>query len=621
MHGGRVPESGKQISIIPADNRSPRFRIAIGAALMLGFGTLVFMAAASVLGIGLWSARENTIELLRDREEYLVDLLVERVRGHLNPVMEANAYVANLIGNKSVDPADRQQLADTMRSAMAATPQVVGMAFLTHDMRLFRYQRATGRLRVLQLNLTDNPNVPEELEKARAASRPYWGNLIRSEELKSTLLNRRSPVRRDGRFIGILISAVSLADLSHFLEEADRNSKDQHSFLLYGSDYVLAHPSMADGDYPRSARQPIPAIEQMDDPVLRNIWNAAARRQGVVRGVKTLEHLLDLGEDTYVVMYRQIEGFAAIPLRVGAYVKLERGFGPQFIRLWRASVTGLIIVVIAVIGALWLGRRMARPIGDLADAAEQIRTLQLDPPPSVDRSRLKELDNAANAFNSMISGLKWFETYVPRTLVRSLLADNDESAVTSAERDVTVIFTDIRSFTTRAEALTATETAEFLNNHFTLVASCVESQGGTIDKYIGDSVMAFWGAPHAVADHAARACHAAIAIRDRIAAENAENELLGLPILKMGIGIHSGKVIAGNIGAPGRVNYTLVGDTVNLAQRLEQLCKPLAEPELAVTILISHDVAERVSGIFVTDDCGTQTIRGRVASMNVFRLK
>lgn len=613
-------KAGKQISVPPAGIQPRRFRIAIGAALMVGFGSLVFLAAASVLGIGLWSARENTVELLRDREQYLVDLLVERVRGHLDPVMKANAYMADLIADGSIDPSNQEQLADNMRSAMAATPQVEGMAFLASNGQVFRYQRATGRLSVVQRNLADSPGLSLGLERARATDRPYWGNLIRPVGLKATLLNRRSPVHRDGRFMGILVSAISIADLSRFLQDADRNSTDQHSFLLYGSDYVLAHPSMADGNYPRSERQPIPAIEQMDDPVLRNIWNAAARRQGVVRGLGTSEHLLDLGDDTYIVMYRQIEGFAAVPLRVGAYFKLESGFGPQFIRLWRASVAGLIILFVAVIGALWMGRGMARPIGALADAAEKIRTLQIDPPPTVERSRLKELDNAANAFNSMISGLKWFETYVPRTLVRSLLADNDETAVLSTERDVTVIFTDIRQFTALAESLSAAETADFLNQHFSLVAGCVEEQGGTVDKYIGDSVMAFWGAPYPVSDHAARACRAAIDIRTQIAAENAANQAKGLPPLKMGIGIHSGKVLAGNIGAPGRVNYTLVGDTVNLAQRLEQLCKPLAEPDNAVTILVSEEVERSLDASFTASDCGPQPIRGRAGSLTVFRL-
>ena len=94
----------------------------------------------------------------------------------------------------------------------------------------------------------------------------------------------------------------------------------------------------------------------------------------------------------------------------------------------------------------------------------------------------------------------------------------------------------------------------------------------------------------------------------------------GHPPLEMGIGIHSGKVIAGNIGAPSRVNYTLVGDAVNLAQRLEQLSKPLAKPGDAVTILISRQVTDALDGQFVTEELGTHSIRGRVASLEVFRL-
>jgi class 3 adenylate cyclase len=611
----------KQISTISTRNQEPRFRIAIGTALMVGFGTLVFIAAASVLGIGIWSARENTIELIRDGEELQVELLVERVRGHLDPVMKANAYLAKLMAEGVVDTTDQDQVISYMRGAMAATPQVVGMALLTNDLNMLRYQRATGSITLRRINGDNRPSAVTGLEKAKSEAGPYWGNLFWSADLKSTLLNRRSPVWHNGQFVGVLVTAIRLAELSHFLKEVDRRSDGRRSFLLYGSDYVLAHASMADGDYPHAERQPIPAIEQVADPVLQNLWNPKARRQGAVRSTNMQAHLLDIVDDTYAIIYRQIDGLAALPLLAGSYRKLERGFGPQFVRLWRASVAGLIIVFIAVIGALWLGRRMARPIGDLAYAAEKIQSLQLDPPPLIGRSRLKELDNAANAFNSMVSGLKWFETYVPRTLVRSLLADHDDSVVESAERDVTVIFTDIRSFTTLAESMAATETAEFLNNHFSLVAGCVEDQGGTIDKYIGDSVMAFWGAPYLVDDHAARACRAAIEIRNKIAAENAENEKLGLPLLKMGIGIHCGKVIAGNIGAPGRVNYTLVGDTVNLAQRLEQLSKPLAEPTDSVTVLISRDVAEAVSGIFDIVDCGTREIRGRVASLEVFRLR
>jgi adenylate cyclase len=284
----------------------------------------------------------------------------------------------------------------------------------------------------------------------------------------------------------------------------------------------------------------------------------------------------------------------------------------------------MVVVLFAVGVTLWFGRRMAQPMRGLAVAAYQIRTLKLDPPPHVNRSRLIELHDAAVAFNSMTNGLKWFETYIPKTLVHQLLSDESTSCrLASAERDVTVMFTDIRSFTTFSESLAASEVAHLLNEHFGLIASCVEETEGTIDKYIGDSVMAFWGAPTKMSDHVNRASTAALAIRKTIDTENRHRATIGLPTIKMGIGIHTGSAIAGNIGAPGRINYTLVGYTVNLAQRIEQLCKPLAETDSDsdVTVLVSGAVAQKVTKNVVLKVLGSKPIRRRNEPVDVFRIK
>src|SRR3546814_6000796 len=121
-----------------------------------------------------------------------------------------------------------------------------------------------------------------------------------------------------------------------------------------------------------------------------------------------------------------------------------------------------------------------------------------------------------------------------------------------------------------SERLTAQETADLLNEHFALVTACIEAEGGIVDKFIGDAVMAMWGAIKRDEDHAVHACAAVRAIGMAMAADNARRLMLGKPILRMRVGIHSGPVVIGNIGAPGRINFTVVGDTVNTAQRLEQ---------------------------------------------------
>lgn len=588
--------------------------------MTLGFGFLVFTAAASILGISLWSAHQNTMTLLRDRAELSVDVLVERVRGHLRPVMAANAHLAKMIASGEMGPEDPVRLTEFMEAAIAATPQVRGMTFIGTDFRAIRLNRTANGFGVRISDWSNNPLLQRRMEEARGEKQPYWGELFWARGPKVTLLNRRAPVRRNGQFIGMLISVVSLADLSLFLQQADLESGALHSFLLYGSDYLLAHPNMAAGNYARAKRFPIPSLAQIGDPVLANLWNEKARRPGIPLSAETQGHLLDIEDKTYAVFYRQIEGYAAVPLRAGTYAPLDGNFGVEYQRLILAAIFGGGILLIAVIGSLWLGRRMARPIRGLAAAAESVRELRLDPLPIIHRSRLAEMDDAAVAFKSMISGLKWFETYVPRALVRSLLADDGDAMVVSAEQEVSVLFTDIRNFTTRVENMEAADTAAFLNDHFSMVARYVEEDAGTIDKYIGDSVMAFWGAPYPIDDHALRACRAALAIRDAVDRDNADLRAKGFPVLKMGIGIHCGLVLAGNIGAPGRVNYTLVGDTVNLALRLEQLTKLLADPDHAVTILVSRDVAVSVKDSIQVLPCGTQQIRGRDAMIDVFRL-
>ena len=185
------------------------------------------------------------------------------------------------------------------------------------------------------------------------------------------------------------------------------------------------------------------------------------------------------------------------------------------------------------------------------------------------------------------------------------------------------MFTDIAGFTGLSEGLPAPVIAEFLNRHFALLGACIEDEDGTVDKFIGDSVMAFWGAPDDQPDHAERASRAARAIAIAIEADNQTRLAAGDPPVRVRIGLHSGPVTVGNIGAPGRINYTIIGDTVNIAQRLEQLGKADAAETAtaAVTVSLSAATAEHLGPEFTCDAIGGHRLRGRDAMIEVFRLR
>jgi class 3 adenylate cyclase len=133
-------------------------------------------------------------------------------------------------------------------------------------------------------------------------------------------------------------------------------------------------------------------------------------------------------------------------------------------------------------------------------------------------------------------------------------------------------------------------------------------------------MMAFWGAPAADIDHIERGCRAALAIRRAIAHDNERRARQGEPLLRMGIGIHAGSAIVGNIGAPGRINYTLIGDTVNIAQRLEELTKEIPDAA-AVEILVSRAVADGLGAGWTLKSAGAHAVRGRAGTLDVLRLE
>ena len=289
-------------------------------------------------------------------------------------------------------------------------------------------------------------------------------------------------------------------------------------------------------------------------------------------------------------------------------------------RLERAAWIGFVSIFAAITSAWLVGYAVGRPILRLARATAAIRDLDLNSARPLGHSGLREIDEAIQSYNALLATLRWFETYVPQNLVKKLMAHGDRAVVLD-ERTTTVLFTDITGFTSLAEHLSPSETAVFLNEHFRLIAVCVEAEGGTIDKFIGDSLMAFWGAPEVQPDHAARACRASRAIASAIIADNGRRQEQRLRPVRVRVGIHTGPTIVGNIGTPGRFNYTIIGDTVNIAQRIENIAKECMTAEDEVVVLVSEAVLRSVGApLGAPQPVGRFTLRGRQEQTELFKL-
>jgi adenylate cyclase len=212
----------------------------------------------------------------------------------------------------------------------------------------------------------------------------------------------------------------------------------------------------------------------------------------------------------------------------------------------------------------------------------------------------------------MAGGLAAFRKYIPADLVKTLLSEGVEPRPGGSIRTVTILFADIAGFTGLSERL-GDQIVPLLSGYLDLMSREVSGHAGTIDKFIGDAVMAFWGAPAANADHAVDACRAALASQQALRQSGLSDDA-GRP-LKVRIGINSGAVLVGNIGSEFRLNYTVIGDAVNVASRLEG-----ANKEYGTDIIIGEETRRLAGDRIEVRELDRLTVYGREGGLAIYEL-
>lgn len=609
------PEHGHHLSPLPPPIEERRRKVSLAGFLSIGLALMMLAAVGSVLAVSVFGARTNLAELLRDKWQLVTDLIVDRIDAHLSPVEAQTAYIARWI---EADPSrlnDPKALAAFMRGSLSALPQVAGIAFITPDYRAIVVPRNEDR--VVEENWAEKAEIVEGVDSVKSSGYPNWSSPMLSPFTTATIIAYRQPVRANGKFLGIIAPAVTVHEIGEFLRRIS-NDYGVTAFVLYGRDAILAHQDMPLFSFEPTMQKPLPALDRKYDRVLGEIWSRKARAPIALAEDRDFQsHWIGTRDSYNVYVYRTLNRYGPTPWIVGAYAPSSL-VGTELERFWQVSAVGAGILTLTVVGTFFLGRRLSRPIRQLARHAAFVRDLKLEDLPPLPRNAVKELDEAAVAFNSMVRALRWIETYIPRTLVDRLLRTGSQETTTD-ERILTVMFTDIVGFSTFAEHMPAQEVAVLLNEHFALVGGCIEKQEGTIDKYIGDCVMAFWSAPIQQSDHARRAYLAAKDVEEKMRTYNAQRVSKGLKPIRMRIGMHSGKVVVGNIGFQGRINYTAVGDAVNVAQRIEQAGKDFPVDD-DVEILASEDMLAGIGEGVTAINLGRVALRGREEPITVYRL-
>jgi adenylate cyclase len=289
------------------------------------------------------------------------------------------------------------------------------------------------------------------------------------------------------------------------------------------------------------------------------------------------------------------------------------GIPIEFVELSVAGVS----LALSVLAGLYVSRTIIRPLRSLEGSMQVLETGNLDATAAV--STDDEIAHLAAAFNRMVAGLKrealvrdLFGQYVNPEVAR--LAIEQEGRLEGEVVECTVLFVDIRRFTSLAEVLPPKRLIGVLNRYFDRMLTVVEAEGGIVNKFGGDSLLAVFGSPlNPTPDHAERAVRAALRMRVALAEFNREQVATEMPELRVGFGLATGELVAGNIGSSRKLEYTVIGDPVNLAARLQELT-----PELGADILMNATTARHASGVARFRSLGRIEIRGRAEPVEVF---
>lgn len=595
-----------------------RPRITLMQLLTFAFGGLMLVGLATVLVLSALANNRNTFNLLNDNAVLLMSALRDDIVATLEPSLDVVATVSDFYaeGRFGLEPSERRR--ELLEGILAGATHVDAIMIYPHGGEPSGIARGEAQGETI---VVDRPGkVPSEvrglLEDLGPGDPPQWGPPVFVDG--ETYVNVVAPLVRDGAGEGAVVLAMGTDEISRVVTRIARND-DATAFVLYGEEGVLARSGEASvygGADPRTSGRPIVPFQDVRDPVLAS-WSAreplpgfrAASREGVSVARITAD------DGVHMVVSSALEGFGPEPWTVGIYQPLS-DFRQIIARLAGSIVAGVAILILSLVAVVLISRTIARVLGRTSQAARRIAALELERVEPLPRSVIRELDTEAHAFNAMRRGLADFARYVPRQLVERLIRDG-ETTTHSRHRAATVMFTDIVGFTSLSESLPAEEVAELLNRHFGLVVRCVSAEDGIVDKYLGDGVMAFW--TDGEDDHAVPAVRAAIEIARTVAAEAEAARAAGETPLRLRIGLHTGEVIAGNVGPPDRVNFTIVGDTVNVASRLEQLGHDVA-PGADCVILASETTVAHLPEDVPRSRIGSVHLRNRIHPLDVWRV-
>jgi adenylate cyclase len=418
-----------------------------------------------------------------------------------------------------------------------------------------------------------------------------------------------------GTLLGVTAVDISVLDLSYYLG-AMQVTEHSRLFITDATDRLVALQMRDPKEVDRLFRKKLNKIgydvmkaTDLGDPVLSTVVEAYHQRDNSTAAIR----LVQQGSLLHALV-SPLANDRGIDLRIGVIIPDHDIMGAVHRNNYIIIGFSLFMIMLAILLSLVLSRLIARPMHQLSAEMKRIEKLDLGASEAIP-TIITEIDDMQGSFDGMKTGLQNFRRYVPADLVSQLVGQKQDASLGGVSRQLTILFSDIANFTSISEHLEPEVLVQDLCEYFNVISRAILAQRGTLDKYIGDSVMAFWGAPVELDDHAYHACTAAVTAQDRLASLFRQWESQGKTRFATRIGIHTAEVVVGNMGYEERLNYTVIGDGVNLASRLEGLNK-----FYGTSTLVSHATQELVRDRFEFRRVDCVAVKGKTEGVDVFEL-
>jgi adenylate cyclase len=405
-----------------------------------------------------------------------------------------------------------------------------------------------------------------------------------------------------------VIAGDLLLDATQELLKREQLTPSAVAFLFDDNDHILAHPKMSE-IMGREVSGTIPHLRETDmGGVLKAI--RAWRANGISE-----QFFRDPAGRLYATAFRTILNSGAATVHVAVVAPVDEFFASILSERGRLFAAALAFVGLMIPVVYFLGSLLSRSLRTLAEETDRIQRFEPSIAPPV-RSIIREIDDLGRSVSTMRTVTQTFSRFVPRRLVERLIDTGHPMQLGGTRREVTLLFSDVVNFTEITEKADPEKVMQYTSRYFAAMSREIMSHSGTVDKFIGDAIMAIWNAPADDPDHAIHACAAALAFQRANEQLNAEFEREKWPVYRTRIGLHTGEAVVGNIGSEDRMNYTALGATVNLAARLEGLNK-----NYGTSILVSSALKERAGARFCFRSVDRISPKGFAEAFEIYELR